>query len=98
MPDEALVRRISGRRACPQCGATYHVSMLGGRETCEKCGETLIQRADDQPETVLNRLRVYHSETAPLVSYYEAKGLLHRVNGEGDMDAIFAEIMKALQA
>ena len=98
VPDEALVRRISGRRACPQCGATYHVSMLGGRETCEKCGETLIQRADDQPETVLNRLRVYHSETAPLVSYYEAKGLLHRVNGEGDMDAIFAEIMKALQA
>ena len=94
--DEALVQRISGRRVCLNCGATYHVSRLNGATKCEKCGEPLIQRDDDKAETVLNRLSVYHKQTAPLVDYYAAKGNLHKVDGAGDMDAIFAEIMKVL--
>ncbi len=96
--DDALVKRISGRRVCLNCGATYHISRLGDRTTCEKCGEPLIQREDDKAETVLNRLSVYHSQTAPLVDFYSAKGNLHKVDGAGDMDAIFAEIMKVLKA
>ena len=96
--DDALVKRISGRRVCLNCGATYHVSLLGDKTVCDKCGEQLIQRKDDSAETVLNRLSVYHSQTAPLVDYYQGKGLLRKVDGSGDMDAIFAEIMKVLGA
>ena len=96
--DEKLIQRISGRRVCLKCGATYHVSLLGGRTTCENCGEPLIQREDDKAETVLNRLKSYHSKTAPLGDFYQVKGKLVKVDGAGDMDAIFAEIMKALQA
>lgn len=94
--DEQLINRLSGRRVCLKCGATYHVSMLGDRTTCGQCGEKLIQRDDDKAETVLSRLTVYHSQTAPLVSFYENKGLLHRINGAQDMDTIFASIMETL--
>ena len=96
--DEALIRRISGRRVCLKCGATYHISMLGGKTTCDNCGETLIQRDDDKAETVLNRLTSYHSKTEPLVNFYEGRGKLVKVDGAGGMDEIFAAIMKALQA
>ena len=96
--DEALIQRISGRRVCLKCGATYHVSMLNGKTTCDKCGETLIQRDDDKAETVLNRLKSYHSKTEPLVNFYQGRGKLTKVDGAGDMDAIFDAIMKALQA
>ena len=96
--DEVLIQRISGRRVCLKCGATYHVSMLNGKTTCDKCGETLIQRDDDKAETVLNRLKSYHSKTEPLVNFYQGRGKLTKVNGAGDMDAIFDAIMKALQA
>ena len=96
--DDVLVERISGRRVCPGCGSTYHVSRLNGATTCEKCGAELIQRKDDSAETVLNRLEVYHTLTAPLVNYYTEKGLVRRVEGSGDMDAIFAKIMDALKA
>ena len=95
--DEHLINRLSGRRVCLKCGATYHVSMLGGKTTCA-CGEELIQRDDDKAETVLNRLKVYHSQTAPLVSFYEGKNLLHRIDGAQDMDAIFHAIMETLGA
>jgi adenylate kinase len=94
--DEKLIKRISGRRVCTKCGATYHISLLGDKTTCANCGEPLIQRNDDKAETVLNRLTVYHSQTAPLVSFYEGKGLLKKVDGDGDMDAIFGKIMEAL--
>ena len=94
--DEKLIKRISGRRVCTKCGATYHISLLGDKTTCDNCGETLIQRNDDKAETVLNRLTVYHSQTAPLVAFYEGKGLLKKVDGDGDMDAIFGKIMEAL--
>ncbi len=94
--DEQLIDRLSGRRVCLKCGATYHVAMLGDQTTCGQCGEKLIQRDDDKAETVLSRLNVYHSQTAPLVSFYENKGLLHRINGAQDMDTIFASIMETL--
>ena len=74
VPDEHLVRRLSGRRVC-KCSGTYHVSTLNG-EDCPKCGTKLTQRADDAPETVLSRLDVYHKQTAPLIEYYKNKGLL----------------------
>jgi len=96
--DQVLVDRLSGRRVCLKCGATYHVSMLNGKTTCDKCGETLIQRDDDKAETVLNRLKVYHEQTAPLTGYYEKKGLLHKVAGDQGIDGIFGAIMKELGA
>ena len=96
--DEKLIQRISGRRVCLKCGATYHVSLLNGATTCANCGEPLIQREDDKAETVLNRLKSYHSKTAPLVDFYQARGKLVKIDGTGDMDAIFAAILKELQA
>ena len=96
--DEKLIERLSGRRVCLKCGATYHVSRLNGETRCAACGDTLIQRDDDKAETVLNRLKVYHSQTAPLVSFYEGKNLLHRIDGAQDMDAIFHAIMETLGA
>lgn len=93
--DDHLVKRLSGRRVCLNCGATYHISRLAG-ESCEKCGNALIQREDDKPETVLSRLKVYHDQTAPLVSYYQDKGLLQRIDGAQDMDTIFESILKTL--
>ena len=96
--DQVLVDRLSGRRVCLRCGATYHVSMLNGKTTCDKCGEELIQRNDDKPETVLNRLTVYHDQTAPLIGYYDKKGLLHKVAGDQGIENTFAAIMRALGA
>jgi len=95
--DEALVKRLSGRRVCLNCGATYHVSTLGGETTCDKCGEELIQRKDDNPETVQNRLNVYHSQTAPLISFYQERGLLKTFDGMQDIDVVYQSIMDALR-
>lgn len=94
--DEHLVRRLSGRRVCLKCGATYHISTLKNTETCANCGDPLVQRADDKAETVLNRLSVYHAQTAPLVDFYEKTGLLKKIDGAQDMDVIFGQIMEAL--
>ena len=94
--DQVLVDRLSGRRVCLKCGATYHVNMLNGKTTCDKCGETLIQRDDDKPETVLNRLKVYHEQTAPVSGHYEKKGLLHKVAGDQGIEGTFSAIMKEL--
>ena len=96
--DEELVNRLSGRRVCLKCGATYHLSMLNGETKCAKCGDTLVQRNDDKAETVLNRLEVYHAQTAPLIGYYEQKGLLKKVDGAQGLDNTFAAIMNALGA
>ena len=96
--DEVLVERLSGRRVCVKCGATYHLSMLNGKTTCDVCGEELIQRNDDKAETVLNRLKVYHDQTAPLIGYYENKGLLKKVDGAQGLENTFAAIMKTLGA
>ena len=96
--DCVLVERLSGRRVCLKCGATYHLSMLGGETKCFKCGEELIQRNDDKAETVLNRLEVYHAQTAPLIGYYEAKGLLKKVDGAQGLEKTFEAVMDALGA
>jgi len=95
--DEVLVNRLSGRRVCLKCGATYHVSRLNGETKCT-CGEDLVQRADDKPETVLSRLEVYHQQTAPLVEYYTNKGNLHTVDGTMELEAAFEAILKILEA
>jgi adenylate kinase len=96
--DDVRIKRISGRRVCLKCGATYHESRLNGKTTCDNCGEPLIQRDDDKAETVLNRLNSYHAKTEPLVNFYQGRGKLVKVDGAGDMDAIFDEILKALKA
>ena len=94
--DEQLVARLSGRRVCPACGATFHVSSLGGRTDCDKCGAGLVQRDDDKAETVLNCLNVYHAQTAPLIDYYGSQGLLKTVDGSQQLDDCFAAILRAL--
>ena len=94
--DEAPISRLSGRRVCPACGATYHVTTLNGETACRKCGAEVVQRADDKPETVLNRLNVYHAQTAPLIAWYGERGLLKKVDGAKSQDACFQEILSAL--
>ena len=95
--DEELIARLSGRRVCLNCGATYHVSRLNGETKCAVCGEELIQRKDDSAETVLNRLNVYHAQTAPLVDYYQKKGTLKVIDGAQDMDTIFESILAVVK-
>ena len=84
VPDEIIADRIAGRRTCPKCKAGYHVKALPPKVegVCDVCGERLVVRKDDNPETVRDRLVVYHRETEPLVAYYEAKGLLRRIDGD----------------
>lgn len=96
VPDEALVKRLSGRRVCPACGATTHISRHPGSD-CPVCGKELIQRKDDQPETVINRLKVYHDQTAPLINFYETQGLLYTVDGQLDIDVVFEQILKLVE-
>lgn len=96
--DNALVKRLSGRRVCPLCGAPYHVDRLNGATTCKADGTALIQRDDDKAETVLNRLQVYHQKTAPLIDYYQAQGLLRNIDGAQGMEEISGEILQALEA
>ena len=85
--DETIVERMSGRRSCPGCGATYHVVYNPSKDgkTCDTCGAELTLRADDKPETVLNRLQVYHTETEPLKAYYQKKNLLKSVIGQANV-------------
>ena len=73
------INRLSGRRVCPKCGNTTHVSLLKGSGVCPSCGETLVQRKDDLPETVVNRLKVYADQTAPLIDYYRRQGIIRDI-------------------
>ena len=98
VPDEVLVARLSGRRVCPLCGAPYHVDRLGGSKVCAVDGTSLIQRDDDKAETVLNRLKVYHQKTAPLIDYYAGEGMLKNIAGSGSLEEISEEIFKILEA
>ncbi len=98
VPDEILVNRLSGRRVCPACGAPYHVDRLNGATDCKACDTPLIQRDDDKPETVLNRLKVYHQKTAPLIDHYQSQGKLKNIFGGGDLESITAEILTTLEA
>ena len=98
VPDENIINRMSGRRACVGCGATYHVvfnpTKVEGK--CDVCGESLILRDDDKPETVKKRLDVYHTQTQPLIDYYTRQGVLKTVDGTRDLNEVFQEIVDIL--
>ena len=98
VPDENIVNRMSGRRACVGCGATYHIKYNAPKVegVCDTCGKELILRDDDKPETVLNRLEVYHNQTQPLIDYYEKKGKMKEVDGTVDMNDVFKAITDIL--
>lgn len=98
VPDENIVKRMGGRRACVGCGATYHIEHIPPKKEgiCDTCGMELILRDDDKPETVQNRLNVYHTQTQPLIEFYQKKGILHTVDGTVDMKDVFEAIVKIL--
>ena len=98
VPDENIVRRMSGRRACVTCGATYHIEHVPPKTEgiCDKCGSALILRDDDKPDTVLNRLKVYHDQTQPLIDFYNNEGILKEVDGTIDVKDVFESITKIL--
>lgn len=98
VPDENIVNRMSGRRACVNCGATYHIVFNAPKteDKCDHCGADLILRDDDKPETVLNRLDVYHKQTQPLIDYYDKAGIVKNIDGTQDMDKVFADITAIL--
>ena len=100
VPDENIINRMGGRRACVGCGATYHVvyNTTKVEGVCDACGEKLILRDDDKPETVQKRLAVYHDQTQPLIDYYKKSGVLRDVDGTVDMDDVFAAIVDILGA
>ena len=95
---EEIVKRLSGRRSCPKCQATYHVEFAPSKtgSVCERCGETLVQRSDDQPEAIETRLRVYEEQTAPLIDFYEKKHLLSHLNGAEPVETVYRNLVKAL--
>ena len=100
VPDENIINRMSGRRACLKCGATYHIQYMPPKTEgiCDKCQSELVIRDDDKPETVRNRLSVYHEQTAPLIDYYSNKGILRTVDGTKDVDEVFSDIKNILEA
>ena len=100
VPDENIVNRMSGRRACLNCGATYHIVSIPTKVEgiCDRCGAALILRDDDKPETVKKRLAVYHEQTQPLIDYYSKQGCLKEVDGTMDMSDVFDAIVKILGA
>ena len=99
VPDENIIKRMSGRRACVTCGATYHIVHIPPKKegVCDTCGSELILRDDDKPETVKNRLDVYHKQTQPLIDFYTEKGVLRSVDGTVDMKDVFAAIVAILE-
>ena len=100
VPDENIINRMSGRRACLNCGATYHIVYNAPKTegVCDSCGQALVLRDDDQPETVKKRLSVYHDQTQPLIDYYKQEGILAEVDGTKEMEDVFCDITKILGA
>lgn len=98
VPDENIINRMSGRRACVSCGGTYHIKYNPTKTegVCDACGGQLILRDDDQPETVKNRLSVYHEQTQPLIDYYAKQGIMREVDGTQDMEDVFHAIIAIL--
>ena len=97
--DEKITSRMSGRRVCEGCGNSYHIEYKPTKVegVCDACGAKVVQRVDDKPETVLNRLKVYHDQTQPLIDFYTKKGVLHTVDGTVDMKDVFAAIVAILE-
>ena len=99
VPDEKIVRRMDGRRVCEACGRSYHIVSVPSKVegVCDGCGGRLVQRADDKPETVLDRLAVYHSQTEPLKGFYEARGILKTVPDQPSVDDTTQAILAVLR-
>ena len=99
VPDANIVNRMSGRRACISCGATYHIVHIPTKTEgiCDVCGGELVLRNDDKPETVIKRLNIYHEQTQPLINYYTEHGILVEVDGTQDMDVVFNAIIKVIE-
>lgn len=100
VPDENIIERMSGRRACLNCGATYHIVNIPTKVEgiCDRCGEKVVLRDDDKPETVKKRLEVYHAQTRPLIDYYKKQNVLKTVDGTQPMDTVFQVIVETLGA
>ncbi|MGD9852511.1 MAG: adenylate kinase [Nitrospirales bacterium] len=98
LPKDEIVKRISGRRSCPQCKAVYHIQAIPPRKDsiCDVCGADLIQRNDDKPETIESRLAVYHEQTAPLIEYYKAKNVLSELEGSGAVNDVQRRLLALL--
>lgn len=96
--DDVIIRRLSGRRVCPECNSIYHISTSENARQgiCGNCGAKLIQREDDREQTVINRLKTYHIQTEPLISYYKGKGILAEVGGAGRVEDTTADVYKEL--
>lgn len=99
VPDENIIKRMGGRRVCPQCGASYHVEFKKSlkEDICDECHSKLIQRDDDKEETVKKRLEIYHEQTKPLIEYYQNMGILSNIDGIGDVEEISNRIKKTLE-
>ncbi len=99
VPDENIINRMSGRRACLKCGATYHIKYIQPKVEgiCDNCGSELVLRDDDKPETVKKRLSVYHEQTQSLIDYYGKKGILKTVDGTVDPKDVFASIEEMIK-
>lgn len=99
VPDEAIVNRMAGRRACLNCGGTYHIEFNPTKTEgiCDACGGSLVLREDDKPETVLKRLNVYHEQTQPLIDYYNGQNILREVDGTQNMEEVFRNIIAILE-
>lgn len=100
VPEDEILRRLSGRRICPNCNAIYQIHTMPPKREgiCDKCGTALIQRADEQEDVVRNRLRVYGEQTEPLLTYYRGRGLLHQVDGTIGVENVVREIQRILDA
>lgn len=100
VPDESIIKRMSGRRVCENCGRPYHIESLKPQKdgVCDDCGGTLVQRKDDHPDTVLARLKIYHKETEPLADYYAKQGKLVNVEGQNTVADTTAAVLKAIEA
>ena len=100
VPDENIVNRMGGRRACPGCGCTYHIEHNPPKveDICDVCGAKLVLRDDDKPETVTKRLSVYHEQTKPLIDFYKKEGVLREVDGTQDLNDVFQAITEILGA
>ena len=97
VPDELLMDRLTGRRVCPKCAGTFHISKLADPTICPVCGDALIHRNDDKPETIANRLSVYHAQTAPLIGYYTDNGKIRTIVGDKKPEDVQKAILSALE-